>query len=81
MLVERLFDRQLERRARCRTAVAAALQNELRDPLLDPDQLDVATVGLHVRAHRVKRLDHPLLETYRIQIMDQQQARDRAILG
>ena len=45
------------------------------------EQLDVAAVGLHVRPDRVERLEHALLERDRVEVVDQQQARDRAVLG
>ena len=50
-LLERLPDRQLERRGRRPARLAAALEAQLRDPVLDPEQLDVAAVRLHVRPH------------------------------
>ena len=60
--VERRLDRQLERRGRRRAALAAALEPDPRDPALDPEQLDVAAVRLHVRAHRVERVGDALVE-------------------
>ena len=75
-LVDRLLDRQLERRRRRRAAVAVADEAQPRDAVLEPEQLDVAAVGLHVRAHasraprctRVSSVD-------RVEVVDQQQAR------
>ena len=58
-LLERLLDRQLERRRRGRAAVAVALEAQPRDAVLEPQQLDVAAVGLHVRAHAGERLLAP----------------------
>ena len=81
VLVQRLLDRELERRPRSGAAVAAALERQPRDAVLDAAQHDVAAVGLHVRAHRVQCLDHPLSERDRIQVVDQQQAGHRPVLG
>ena len=51
-----------------------------RDAVLDAEQLDVAAVGLQVRAHLVERLAHPRLEVDRVEAVDEQQARDDAVL-
>ncbi len=61
-------------------AVAAALEADPRDALLDAEQLDVAAVRLHVRTDRVERLDDPLVERDRVQVVDQHQARDHAVV-
>ena len=58
-VVDRLLDRELERRGRGRAAVAVADQPQVRDPVLEPQQLDVAAVRLHVRAHARERLPAP----------------------
>ena len=57
-----------------------ALEPQPRDPVLDPQQLDVAAVGLHVRPHAVQRLLHALLERHRIEVVDQHQAGHDAVL-
>ncbi len=49
------------------------------DAVLEPEQLDVAAVGLHVGAHVLERLRHPLLERDRVEVVDQQQARHHAV--
>ncbi len=81
MLIKRLLDRELERRAGGGAAVAAALQDEPGHAVVDPEQLHVAAVGLHVRADRVERLNDPRLERHGIQVVNQQQARHSAVLG
>ena len=80
-LLERLLDRQLERHRRRRAVRAAAAQVDPRDPVLERQQLDVAAVGLHVRADRVERRLHPILERDRMQVVDQQQRADQRVLG
>ena len=52
VLVERLLDRQLERRRRRRAAVAAAREPDPRHAVLQRDQLDVAAVATPCRAGR-----------------------------
>ena len=52
-----------------------------RDPVLDPQQLDVAAVGLHVGPHAVEPLLHPLLERHRVEVVDQHQAGHDPVLG
>ena len=49
-------------------------------PSCEPEQLDVAAMGLHVRTHRGERLAHPCLEVDRVEVVDEQQARDDAVL-
>ncbi len=62
--------------------MAAALQREVDDSLLgELDEFHVAAVGLHVRAHGVQRLQHPLAQPHRVEVVDQQQARHRAVLA
>ena len=78
-LLERRLDRQLERRGGGRAPVAAALEADPGDPVLDPEQLDVPAVRLHVRAHAVESLDDPLVERDRVEAVDQHQARDDAV--
>ena len=80
-LLERLLDRQLERRGGRATPVAAARQAQMGHPVLDAEQLDAPSVRLHVRPHLVERLLHALLERHRVQAVDQQQAADDAVLG
>ena len=78
-LLERLLDRELERRRRGRAAVAVADEAQVRDAVLEPQQLDVAAVRLHVRPHARERLLHARLERHRVEVVDQQQAADHAI--
>ena len=56
-------------------------QVDPRHAVLEREQLDVAAVGLHVRADRVERVLHPLLERDRVQVVDQQQRRDERVIG
>ena len=51
-----------------------------RHAVVDAEQLDVAAVGLHVGAHGGERLAHPRLEVDRVEVVDQQQAGDDAVL-
>ena len=60
--------------------MAVADEPQVRDPVLEPQQLDVAAVRLHVRAHARERLLHPRLERHRVQVVDQQQAADHAVV-
>ena len=60
--------------------MAVADEPQVRDPVLEPQQLDVASVRLHVRAHARERLLHPRLERHRVEVVDQQQAADHAVL-
>ena len=78
-LVERLLDRELERGRRGRAAVAVADQLEVRDAVLEPQQLHVAAVRLHVRAHARERLLDARLERHRVEVVDQHQAADHAV--
>ena len=61
-LLERLLHRELERRGGRPARLARALEAQLYDPVLDPEQLDVAAVRLRVGPDGVERLDHPLLQ-------------------
>ena len=45
------------------------------------DQLDVAAMRLHVGADLLERLRHPLLHRDRVEVVDQHQARDDAVVG
>ena len=81
LVLERLLDRELERRRRGGAAAAAALEPDARHAVLEPEQLDVPAVRLHVRAHPVERARHPRLEGDRVEPVDQEQAGDDAVLG
>ena len=50
-LLERGLDRLLERRLRRAQPLHEPCEPQPRDAVLDPEQLDVAAVGLHVRPH------------------------------
>ena len=80
-VLERLLDRELKRDRRGRAVRAASLQPDPRDPVVERQQLDVSSVRVHVRPHRVKRALHALLERDRVEVVDQQQGRDQRILG
>ena len=60
--------------------MAVADQLEMRHAVLQPQQLDVTAVRLHVRAHAGERLLHPGLERHRVEVVDQQQAADHAVV-
>ncbi len=60
-LLQRLLDRQLERHRRGRAVRAAALQMDPGHAVLQRQQLDVAAVGLHVRAHASRAPAAPAL--------------------
>ena len=81
MLVERLLDRQLERRLRGGAAAAASLELETGDPVDQREQLDVAAVRLHVRADAVERLRDALLEADRVEVVDEQEAAHGPVLA
>ena len=80
-LLQRLPHRQLERGGGCRAGAAAALQAQAGDSVLHPEQLDVSAVRLHVRPHGVERRQHPLLERHRVEVVDQEQAGHRRVVG
>ena len=79
-LLQRALDRQLHRALRRRAAAARSLQAQPRDPVLDPQQLHVAAVGVHVRAHAVQRRLHARLEAHRIEAVDEHEAGHDAVL-
>ena len=54
---------------------------QAHDALLDAEQLDVAAVGLEVRAHLVERAAHARLERHGMQPVQQQQVRDQLVAG
>ena len=61
VLLQRLLDRQLQRRPRGGATVAAALKREARDAVIEcRAAATFAAVGLHVGPHRVQRLQHPV---------------------
>ena len=56
--------------------MAAPLHPEPHDArVVDPHQLDVAAMGLEVRAGLLQRAPHPGLEIDRVQVVQQQHAR------
>ncbi len=81
VLVEGLLDGQLERRLGRGAAAAAPLEPEMGDPVDQREELDVAAVRLHVWPDAVERLDDPVLEADRVEVVDQQQAADRPVGG
>ena len=80
-LVERLLHGQLERRGGRRAGLAAALEADARDAVRDVEQLDAAAVRVEVRAHLVERLHHALVEGHRVEVVDEEEAGDDAVLG
>ena len=78
-LLQLTLHRQLQRRRRRRAAVAAAGQPQTGHPVLDPEQLDVAAVGLHVGPYAIEALLDTLLERHRVEAVDQQQAAHHAV--
>jgi len=52
-----------------------------RHAVLEGQELDVAAVRLHVRAHRIERILDSPRERDRVQVVDQQQRRDQLVLG
>ena len=62
--------------------MAAPLHPEPHDAgVVDAHQLDVAAMGLEVRAALLQRAPHPGLEIDRVQIVQQQHARHHLVAG
>ncbi len=51
------------------------------DPDDHPEQFDVATMRAKIRAHRVQRLCHPLLDVAPVQVMHEEQRRGEVVCG
>ena len=59
--------------------MAVADELEVRDAVLELEQLHVAAVRLHVGPHARERLLHTVLQRDRVEVVDQQQASDHAV--
>ncbi len=81
VLLQGGLDRVLHRRLRRPAAAARPAEPQLRDAVLDAEQLDVAAVGLHVRPHAVERVADPLLQADGVQAVGEHQAGDDLVRG
>ena len=61
-------------------AAARPAEPQLRDAVVDAEQLDVAAVGLHVRPHAVESLADPLLDAHGVQVVREHEAGDDPVL-